>query len=551
MKPIPTTVEDFKVLCENYYFIDKSWMIADILARPAQVSLFTRPRRFGKTLTLAMLAYFFNIQYAKDSRAMFADLAIAKLGNALDFAGTKPVLFFSLKNLDSEDFPTFLACFAGKISLLYNEHSYLLQSDCLLDADRKYFNAILDAPRDIALLTRSLVSLMLFMQKYYQKKVVVLIDEYDAPIISAWDNNYYKQGISLLRGFLGDALKTNSALDFAILTGVERVAKESIFSGLNSFQVFSVLSSHFSAAIGYTEEDIQKIMHDFNLEDKFEELKSWYDGYIFGDTEIYNPWSVNNYIYNKCVPEPYWINTSGNTIIAKMMLNISSTLKEKLDALLTGKSIATLSNENIIFSDLEDNENSLFMLLLTAGYLKCVRKYRAYARDWVELQIPNYEIAQAYENEILQRFSGKNLDLPYLMLAAMQSGSGALFQEKLASILCNYVSTFDAAHPEYFYHGLMLAFGILLAKSYVIKSNQESGYGRFDLAFFPKDKRHSGVILEFKVEKNVQRLKSAAKKALKQIAKQAYLTEFSKEEVQTVWQYGIAFAGKHVEILQG
>ncbi|MBR4696439.1 MAG: AAA family ATPase, partial [Selenomonadaceae bacterium] len=391
---------------------------------------------------------------------------------------------------------------------------------------------------------------------HHGRKPILLLDEYDAPILSAWENGYYKECIDFMRGFLGSALKTNPALGFAVLTGVTRVSKESIFSGLNNLDVCSVLSDSYSDAFGFTQEEAAKLMEECGVADKLPELKRWYDGYLFGETEIYNPWSVINFVKNGCKFQPYWLNVSGNSILHVLLENVDEDRRTELEGLMKDIPVETTIDEGVIYGDIHESSNALYMMMLTTGYLKAVEAHwdpTGEELPFCRLLIPNREIRTIYRKEILGWMATRSDTIQLQkMLRAMVSGDVETFQNRLQKLLTGIVSYHDAAHnPENFYHGMMLGFSVLMSGSYRVESNRESGYGRFDIAFFPLKPGTPGVILELKSVRSEEELEETAKAALGQIGEKSYHAELARQGVKEVWKYGIAFCGKRVWMERG
>lgn len=551
MQKMPTGVDNFRVLREkNYYFVDKTYFIKEILDNQVPVTLITRPRRFGKTLTLSMLKEFFDIN-AAGSR-LFEGLSIAKAGEAYTgHQGKYPVIFISLKDVSRGNYGAALHSICDKISDLYFEYNFLAESAALAAREKRYYASICDMAQDekydLAKWGKSLRVLTLYLWKHYGIKPILLIDEYDAPIQSAWEDGYYDEMIQFMRQLYSEVLKTNEALEFAVLTGVLRVAKESIFSGLNNLRVCSVLSAAYRDALGFTGAEVAKMAQDLGREDKLPEIREWYDGYNFGGQEIYNPWSVIQYFQEGCTPAPYWVNTSANGIIRQMVHGLSRKTESELQQLMQGESVCKTVHENIIYNEIGQNSDDFYTMLLITGYLKAVDSRSNSFGETVALRIPNKEILNLFRIEILRSMAGyRSISDISDMLNSMLAGEAERFEMNLELILRNYVSYHDAANGESFYHGMMLGFCVLLQDTHIVKSNRESGYGRFDLALIPKDNRQYGVILEFKRADNEAQLEAKAMEALKQIEELAYGSEFEQRQINKVWKYGIAFCGKKV-----
>lgn len=551
-RKMPIGIEDFQTLiAENYYFVDKTGFIEQFLDEHSAVTLITRPRRFGKTLTLSMLDWFFSIEKAEQSKKLFQTLEIAHADkNYMEECGKYPVVFISLKNIRSNTWETMLGNFRTWISNWYSDYEYLCASDKVQNSLKERFRALLyqQAPQNEMEVALSLLTSM--MHQYYGKKVILLLDEYDAPIQRAWENNFYSDGISFMRQFLSSALKTNPDLEFAVLTGVLRIAKESIFSGLNNIDVCSVADPIYDDVMGFTPSEVEQMAKDMQMESYLPELKHWYDGYHFGKAEIYNPWSVINFFRRKEVGD-YWVNTSGNSIIQHMLQHLDAEKEDVLLSLLHGESVTAAIREGVIYDDIDRDEDALYTLLLTTGYLTVISRRRGISGFTCELAIPNREVQDVFRVEILDRFkAGLSISRLETMLDDLLNGRTEAFAKRLTTYIRYLVSSYDAANKESFYHGFLLGMTALFVPDYVVESNRESGYGRFDLAIYPKQKHKAGVIMEFKTADAEAQLETKAKEALAQIENRQYMTEFAKREIQTVWKYGIAFCGKKICVLR-
>ena len=557
-KAMPVGIEDFgKIIAGNYYWIDKTRFIKELLDAHGAVTLITRPRRFGKTLTLSMLQYFFDMEHAEENRKLFAGLDIEKAGDSyMKEQGSRPVVSLTLKGVQNTKFEVMMELLQGLLQKLYGDHRYLLEHPGVAEEGRRFIRRILSGDARQADLQVSLANLTGYLEQAHGRKPILLLDEYDAPILSAWEHDYYNECIEFMRGFLGNALKTNPSLDFAVLTGVTRISKESIFSGLNNLKVCSVLSDQYSDILGFTQEEVAKLMSDCGVGDKLSELKKWYDGYRFGSTEIYNPWSVIQFVDNGCQFRPYWLNVSGNSILHVLLEHVDEERRDELEGLMREIPVEATVDEGVVYGDIRSSSNALYMMMLTTGYLKAVEV------DWnpsgeelasCKLLIPNREIRMIYRKEILG-WMATNSDSIYLqqMLRAMMSGDVKTFQKRLEKLMVGIVSFHDPEHnPENFYHGMLLGFSVLMNASYRVESNRESGYGRFDIAFFPVKEGTPGVILELKAAKSEEEMESLAKEALQQIEEKSYVTELERQGVKDVWKYGIAFHGKKVWMERG
>ena len=551
MYAMPVGVDNFReMVSRDYYFVDKTNFIKELLDHKNKVTLITRPRRFGKTLAMRMLQEFFDINAA--GRDTFKGLNISRAGEKyIQHRGKYPVIFFSLKDIATGNYQDALRDLCGKISDLYAEYGFLAESPALNEREKEYFLSVYNIAdheqygRDKW--GKSLRMLTVYLWKHYGVKTILLLDEYDAPIQHAWEDGYYEDMIRFMRQFYSEVLKGNDALEFSVLTGVLRVAKESIFSGLNNLKVCSVLSEDYSDIFGFTGQEVARMAADLQMEDKLPEIRAWYDGYSFGGSEIYNPWSVIMYFDAKCKPAPYWVNTSGNGIIKYMLDRLDGRGREDLQSLMDGNTISKQVQEGIIYEEIGSNADDLYTMLLTTGYLKCTRSQDSLLGTYMDLQIPNLEILRLFTREIAQNFTGyRGVSDITNMMDEMLKGNAVLFEEDLNRILRNSVSYHDAANGESFYHGMMLGFCVLLKDSHIVESNRESGYGRFDLALIPTDRRYYGVIMEFKRAADEGQLEEKALEALAQIEELSYIAEFQQRQIEKVWKYGIAFCGKKV-----
>ena len=546
---MPIGIDDFAEARENCYLVDKTGFLSKFLPQHAKVTLFARPRRFGKTLTLSMMRYFLDIEGAQEHRKLFEGLRVAEDAATMAWQGTRPVLFLTLKDWKGKSWEAMLENIRFLLGNLFSERDFLLKDD-MKERDCRNFQAILDGTAGEPLLRDGLAFLLRLFSVHYGRKAVLLLDEYDAPIQEAWANGFYNDAIDFFRTFFSRAIKTNETLDFAVLTGVLRASKESIFSGLNNLAISSVISGSYADAFGFTKQDVQKMASNLGRMDCLEEIASWYDGYDFQGVEIYNPWSVINYFQYDCRAEAYWINTSGNHILQEMLQNVDDRREREMAGLMQGKSVQTGLNETFVYSDMGENKDDLYTLLLFAGYLKCVAVHKDEEGDAVyELAIPNREIRSVYRHEILRNLSGMaGQSILREMMQAIVQGNAKRFQEDLQKILLDMASVHDTAKPEAFYHGLMLGMTVWLARKYRMESNQESGYGKFDLAFFPQAARLPGILMEFKSAGKIGQMKKAAEAACRQVEERNYAERLRVEGVSQIWCYGIAFCGKRVEL---
>lgn len=549
---MPIGTEFFAKLRENhYYFVDKTTFLSEFFRGHADVTLITRPRRFGKTLLLSMTQQFLDIEGAEEHRQLFEGLQVMDDPIAMAEQGTRPVVFVTLRDWEAGTWADMQTTVAWHFGMLYGHFSFL-QEDPMEPTERRTFETILQGDAPMSALGQAFSLLSHLLAAHYGRKVVLLIDEYDAPLQCAWSHGYYEEAIGWYRTLFSSALKSNPALDFSILTGVLRIAKESIFSGLNNLEVSTVFRGGFADVCGYTKEEVQKIAQDLGMENKIPELTQWYDGYNFQGTEIYNPWSVNNYFKQHGEAEAYWVNTSGNDIIHTLLAQADEERWEELRALLTGGTVQAVLQEGVIYNTIGENSSDLYTLLLQTGYLKAIGSMKIDDTRIYELAIPNREIRSLFQSEIM-----RGVDRSYGMVSfykmglALQQGNAETFQRILQGILRRAVSAHDAAKPESFYHGLMLGCALFYEKDYRVRSNRESGYGRFALAMLPKHVSLPGVIMEFKAVKAEEELEQAAQEACQQIETKAYVTELESAGCPHIWCYGIAFCKKHVLIRMG
>jgi len=545
---MPVGLSDFSMLIRGgYYFVDKTDFIRKIIDNHANVTLLARPRRFGKTLTLSMVDYFFNISHRLESANLFKGTKISASGSRyMDLRGTKPVLFLTLKDIRVDTYDSMVFQLSNLMGDVYDSFHFLPESPSLTERQKNYYGKIVKGPATEDELMPALRNLIDMLAAHYGKPVLLLLDEYDAPMQKAWDAGYYEKAISFMRNFLSPALKDNPSLDFALITGVLRIAKESIFSGLNNLSVSTVLGGGYAGDFGFTGDEVRKIAEDFHQVGKMDELASWYDGYNFQGLDIYNPWSVINYFHHHGEAASYWVNTSDNRILAWLLANADERRWQEVRQLMEGKSIISGIDENVVYGRLAPDRNMLYTVLLFTGYLKPLRSVDL-RRGLYELSLPNREIRDVFEDEILSPLGEGNKDIAlYEMQKAMMRGNKESFQFNLGDILRRSVSIHDAAKPESFYHGLMLGFALYYENDYTIRSNRESGFGRYDLAMLPKKENLPGIIMEFKAVKDEKDMEKAAEKAKEQIEEKSYATELKDAGVRAIWTYGIAFCGKKV-----
>ncbi len=548
--PLPVGVSDYRLASTEYYYIDKTMMLKDFIDERPMVTLFTRPRRFGKTLNMDMLRTFFE-KTNEDTSKYFKDKKIWEQGEYYrSFQGKYPVIFITLKDVKHNSWDNTFANIGSIISSEYCRHSDLSKSPKLDKKQKDFYDKMVSEKFSAVDLERSLLYLSEMLKKHYGEGAVIIIDEYDTPIQSGHTNGFYDDVIAFMRNLLSGCFKDNKSLAFGFLTGILRVAKESIFSGLNNLTINSVLDNKYSEYFGFTANEVKEMAAYYSAPDKFDEVCEWYDGYRFGKTDIFNPWSVINYFSNDCEPRAFWLSTGSNDIIGEIIKEADNEIYERLSSLVNGGSFTTYIDTSVIYPQIKNNPSSIYSFLLMAGYLKVVKSSVSISGDFMcEVALPNKEISLVYRKEILQKL--ENL-IPQATAIAVEeaifSGNGEKLRDIISNFLIQSVSAFDAA-GENFYHGFMLGVCALFGNSYVT-SNRESGDGRYDIALSPKVNNLPGIIIELKAEKNCNEneLQELAKTALKQINDKKYDTELKSKGVKMIYKYGIAFSGKHVAV---
>ena len=548
--PLPVGVSDYRLASTEYYYIDKTMMLKDFIDERPMVTLFTRPRRFGKTLNMDMLRTFFE-KTNVDTSKYFKDKKIWEQGEYYrSFQGKYPVIFITLKDVKHNSWDNTFANIGSIISSEYCRHSDLSKSPKLDKKQKDFYDKMVSEKFSAVDLERSLLYLSEMLKKHYGEGAVIIIDEYDTPIQSGHTNGFYDDVIAFMRNLLSGCFKDNKSLAFGFLTGILRVAKESIFSGLNNLTINSVLDNKYSEYFGFTANEVKEMAAYYSAPDKFDEVCEWYDGYRFGKTDIFNPWSVINYFSNDCEPRAFWLSTGSNDIIGEIIKEADNEIYERLSSLVNGGSFTTYIDTSVIYPQIKNNPSSIYSFLLMAGYLKVVKSSVSISGDFMcEVALPNKEISLVYRKEILQKL--ENL-IPQATAIAVEeaifSGNGEKLRDIISNFLIQSVSAFDAA-GENFYHGFMLGVCALFGNSYVT-SNRESGDGRYDIALSPKVNNLPGIIIELKAEKNCREkeLQELAKTALKQINDKKYDTELKSKGVKMIYKYGVAFSGKHVAV---
>jgi len=541
MKRLAIGLSDFKHLIEeDFYYFDKTKFIEEVIKDGSQVKLFARPRRFGKTLNMSMLKYFFDIENKEENKKIFKDLYIEKT-EAFKEQGQYPVIFLSLKDLKALTWEEMEEKITVILSELFSEYGYLVNE--LVETDSDKFKKIINENANLSNLGRSLKFLTKILYEKYNKKVVVLIDEYDSPLVSAYINGYYEKAKDFFKTFYSTVLKDNSYLQMGVLTGIIRVIKAGIFSDLNNLSTYTILSDVYTDSYGLTEEEVEKSLKYYGIEQEISNVKDWYDGYKFGDSEVYNPWSILNFLRFKEL-RAYWVDTSGNDLIKDVLKKITKNTIEALERLFNGEGL----KQNISgTSDLSKllSEDELWELMLFSGYLTVEEKIDH--KNYV-LRLPNKEIKELFRDTFLEKYFGRGSKLLYLMEALTENRIDE-YEERLQEILLTSVSYNDTKKGnEAFYHGLIMGMGLYLEGEYITKSNIESGLGRYDFVIEPKNKTKRAFIMEFKATDSVENLEEISKEALRQIEDKKYDVSLKQNGVKDITYLGIAFCGKQIKI---
>ncbi len=553
IRPLPVGISDYVRAQAEYYYVDKTLLIRDFLDRKPLVSLFTRPRRFGKTLNMDMLRVFFEIS-EEDTSRYFTDKAVWKCGEKYrSYQGKYPVIFLSFKDVKFDSWDATLDKLRSLLQDEFGRHSELADSGKLASYEKVFFDKIINGEASEVELTASLEKLSQMLAKHYGKAPVIIIDEYDTPIQDGYSKDFYDEIIGFMRNFFSGAFKDNRNLTFGFLTGILRIAQESIFSGLNNMAVNTVMDEEYDEFFGFTASEVHEMLACYGMTEKEEELKTWYDGFLFGSTEIYNPWSVISYISKGCVPQAYWVNTGKNEILGDILSHADETVTEGLFTLLQGEKIIARIDQNVVYRSLAENPANVYSLLLVAGYLKTVKKELHPDGTYLcEVTIPNREIASVYKSEILShllQIGAVTGSTANRIEESLYAGDWNRLQEAIREYMDRSISFYDAG-AEGFYHGLVLGLIAMMDNQYQIRSNRESGDGRYDISLFPRNLKYPGILMELKWKSglNEKELSSLAKEALRQINEKRYDLEMKEAGIEPVLKLGIAFSGKHAVI---
>lgn len=543
MKLLPTGIENFKTMIDkSAYYVDKTNFIEDVLSE--QVVLYTRPRRFGKTLNMSMLYYFFSIK-EKENAYLFDGLNISKNKDALKVQNKYPTIFISLKEMKSLTFDAQISSFSNVIYELLEKNLEILSSDQLSDTTKDILNKLHNRSSSVEDLKISLRVITNALYTYYQQKVIVLIDEYDVPLQAAYQNNYYEEMVEFLRSVFSSALKTNDALEKGVMTGCLRISKESIFTGLNNFTAYSVLNNISSEFFGFTELEVKQLLKDYNLSEKMDEVKEWYDGYQFGNKEIYNPWSTLMYVKNitqdvSFKPISFWANTSGNDLVVKYIQNGDKKLRKEFDVLMSGQSLIKYIKPELTYREM-DNINNIYSFLLLTGYLKVIKDR---GENQYELVIPNKEVYEIYKQSFMSYFEDYTTSRKGELYQELVDGDAKKVNLLLNDILLRSISYFD--NQESFYHGFLVG----LLNDYEVVSNRESGNGRFDVCVLPENILGTIVLIECKHSISEDNLIDDAKEGARQIIEQKYLEEHKFKKYENAVGYGISFYKKQCYVVK-
>lgn len=549
---LPVGVSVFTEAVSNYYYIDKTLLLKDYLDDGSKVTLFTRPRRFGKTLNMDMLRTFFE-KTDEDTSVYFRNKKIWKCGEKYRaHQGRYPVVFLTFKDAKLNTWDATLEHLRFLLAKEYQRHGELAVSPQCSEMDRAYYQKIVTGTATPGEMMTALDRLSQMLHAHHGVKTVIIIDEYDTPIQQGHMMGFYDEVVGFMRNLFSGGFKDNPNLAFGFLTGILRVAKESIFSGLNNLKINSILDEQYSAYFGFTRDEVREMAAYYGVPEKYQEICDWYDGYRFGSSEIFNPWSVINYFNSQCQPRAFWLSTSSNDIIGEVLADADAELYERLTALLKGESILTYVDTGVIYPQIKSNPSSVYSFLLVAGYLKAVKAELSFNGDYMcEVALPNKEIAFVYKKEIMDRLQAM---LPQSTAISIQEalyvGNVPALQAGLEKLLLQSASYYDTV-GELFYHGLMLGLTAIMDDRYLVTSNRESGEGRYDLALEPRDRTLPGILIELKAGKNCgeAELKALAEDALRQIDERKYDSELRTRGVTSVLKYGVAFCGKKVEVI--
>lgn len=552
-KSLPIGISDYVRAQSEYYYVDKTLLIKEFLDKKPLVSLFTRPRRFGKTLNMDMLRVFFESTDTDTSR-YFTDKAIWKCGEEYrSHQGKYPVIFLTFKDVKFDTWEETIEKIKALLQEEYGRHQELVNSDKLSEYEKEYFAKILDSTANEVALTSALEKLSKMLNTHYGKAPIIIIDEYDTPIQEGYTKDFYEEIIGFMRNFFSGVFKDNKNLSYGFLTGILRIAQESIFNGLNNLTVNSIMDEEYDNYFGFTGEEVTRMLEYYGVSEKESELRDWYDGYLFGSKEIYNPWSVINYISKGCIPQAYWVNTGKNEILEDVLKVATDDITERLYSLLQGERVIARIDQNVVYRSLAEDPANVYSLLLVAGYLKTPKKESQADGSYLcEISIPNREIAAVYKSEILShlvQIGAITRTTANKIAESLYANDYKKLQKAIAEYMDKSISFYDAGAEE-FYHGLVLGLIALMDNQYKIKSNRESGGGRYDIGLIPREERYPGIIMELKWKKELDedKLAGLADEALAQIDYMGYDAEMKEDGIKDILKFGIAFSGKKVSV---
>ena len=552
-KPLPIGISDYVRAQRDYYYVDKTKMIRVFLDQRPQVTLFTRPRRFGKTLNMDMLRVFFE-KSEEDTSVYFRDKDIWKSGERYTKEqGKYPVIFLTFKDLKYDSWQETVTRIRGLLQTEYGRHPELQNSDRLADYEKKYYEMVLNGEADETELSSSLEYLSRMLYEHHGIAPVIIIDEYDTPIQEGFSAGFYDQITGFMRNFFSGAFKDNRYLSYGFLTGILRIAQESIFSGLNNLMVDTIMDSAYEDCFGFTETEVRKLLAYYGAGEKYQEVKEWYDGYLFGDTRIYNPWSVISYAGKNCVPQAYWVNTGKNEILDDVLKNADTDLTERLYVLLSGDKVVARIDENVVYRSLAEDPSNIYSLLLSAGYLKAENRKMAADGTWIcEVSVPNKELGSVYRSEVLGHLISAGAvqrSTADAIAEGLYAGNSELLEKAAAAYLEKTISYYDAG-SEAFYHGLLLGLAAMMDTDYKVLSERESGDGRYDICLIPRRTGIPGILIEIKWGRNLsdEQLAELSEEAYAQIEERNYAAEMKQEGIKDILKLGAAFSGKKVKM---
>ncbi len=545
-KSLPIGIDNFEdLITKNGYYVDKTSILEELITNISKVKLFPRPRRFGKTITLSMIDYYFNRKKKEVSKDLFKGLYIDTSEIARKEKSKYPVVNLNFKSVKGESLEEAIKLVKMKVSDLYEENSEV--KEVLTSNELIYYRNIENKTAENENYQYCLKNLTKYLERYYKEKVIVLMDEYDVPIDNSYQNGFYAEGIKFFRGMYSEVLKTNDSLAFAVMTGVVRVSSESMFSELNHLTIYGIMDNDFSEYFGFTEQEVLKCLKYYELEETIEEVRTWYNGYLFGQTNIYNPWSIINYASRRKLSS-YWVNTGENLLLKKILRSGYNGVKSQLVKLLNGEEVVCVVDEKISYKDLNNSEETIMTMLLLTGYLTVVEECDG-RNKYTKLKIPNEEVRYEFEKIIHSWLNNIGITMYYERFkVAVLEGDYQDMEEVLNEMLFRTVSFHD--NPEALYHGIVLCMLIHFGEGYLVKSNREAGYGRYDLTIEAKDGSF-GAVLEFKIARTVEELEEKAKLAVDQIASKQYIADLEERNVFSIRKFGIAFTVKQAKVLLG